>query len=126
MHPVNLQREAFRRHPDQMPEPPQLAPLYTKEQQLYSELPLDVRAPHPISNAEPGHSTEEARFSCLYPPSRSLSHYPKLKGWNVDGPKNRELHFPRQTSTSPTILCSPCQSICPTHAPCKCQVLISC
>ncbi|KAK0151092.1 hypothetical protein N1851_007783 [Merluccius polli] len=30
-----------RRHPDPMPEPPQLAPFNTKEQRLYSKLPLD-------------------------------------------------------------------------------------
>uniref|UniRef100_A0A3B3VFN0 Biogenesis of lysosomal organelles complex-1, subunit 6, pallidin n=1 Tax=Poecilia latipinna TaxID=48699 RepID=A0A3B3VFN0_9TELE len=30
-------REASRRHPDQMPEPPQRAPLDIEEQQLYSE-----------------------------------------------------------------------------------------
>ncbi|PWA28305.1 hypothetical protein CCH79_00019015 [Gambusia affinis] len=35
--PELLTREASRRHPDQMPEPPQLAPLDVKEQRLYSE-----------------------------------------------------------------------------------------
>ena len=33
------------RHPDQMPEPPQLAPLNIDEQQLYSEPLQDVPAP---------------------------------------------------------------------------------
>jgi len=35
--PENLTREASRRHPKQMPEPPHLAPLDAEEQQLYSE-----------------------------------------------------------------------------------------
>ena len=42
--PVNLQREASRRHPNQTPDPPQLAAFEAKEQQLYSELPRDARA----------------------------------------------------------------------------------
>lgn len=37
-----------RRHPNQMPEPPQLPPFDAQEQQLYSELPSDVQAPDPI------------------------------------------------------------------------------
>ena len=88
MCPENLQGEAPRRHPDQMPEPPQLAPFDAKEQRLYSELPPDVRAPHPISKAEPSHPTEETNFGRLYLQSRSFGHYPKLmtigKGWEVD------------------------------------------
>ena len=36
--PENIQGEAPRRHPDQMPEPPQLAPFETKEQLLSSPL----------------------------------------------------------------------------------------
>ena len=39
-------------HPKQMPKPPQLAPLDVEEQQLYSELLLGDRAPHPISKGE--------------------------------------------------------------------------
>jgi len=31
----NLQREAFRRHPNQMPQPPQLTPFNAEEQQRY-------------------------------------------------------------------------------------------
>ncbi len=50
--PKNLQEKVPRRHPDQMLEPPQLPPFDTKEQWLYSELPLDVWAPHLISKAE--------------------------------------------------------------------------
>lgn len=34
----HLHGEASRRHPNQIPEPPQLAPLNSKEQQLYSKL----------------------------------------------------------------------------------------
>jgi len=33
--PKHLHWETFRRHPDQMLEPPQLAPLNAKEQQLH-------------------------------------------------------------------------------------------
>uniref|UniRef100_A0A8C4XBM0 Ig-like domain-containing protein n=1 Tax=Erpetoichthys calabaricus TaxID=27687 RepID=A0A8C4XBM0_ERPCA len=40
--PEHLTREASRRHPDQMPEPPHLTPLDAEEQRLYSEpLPDD-------------------------------------------------------------------------------------
>ena len=49
----HLPTEVSRRHPDQMPEPPQLVPLDIEEQRLYSEPLLDVRVPHPISKAEP-------------------------------------------------------------------------
>ena len=71
-----------------MPEPPQLAPLDAEEQRLYSESLPDVRAPHPISKAEPRHSSEEIHFEHLFPQSHSFSHYPKLvtigEGWDVD------------------------------------------
>lgn len=40
------------RHPHQMPKPSQLAPFDRKEQQLSSELPLNIRAPHSISKAK--------------------------------------------------------------------------
>ncbi|MEQ2295371.1 hypothetical protein AMECASPLE_013628 [Ameca splendens] len=73
-----------------MPEPCQLPPLDVEEQQLYSELLLDGRAPHPISKGEPSHPTEEAHFSRLYPGSRSFGHDPKFmaigEGRNVDRP----------------------------------------
>uniref|UniRef100_A0A8C9VB27 G-protein coupled receptors family 1 profile domain-containing protein n=1 Tax=Scleropages formosus TaxID=113540 RepID=A0A8C9VB27_SCLFO len=36
--PEHLTREASRRHPEPMPEPPQLAPLDAEEQRFYSEL----------------------------------------------------------------------------------------
>ena len=38
----NLSREVLGRHPDQMPEPPQLTVFDADEQRLYSELPPDV------------------------------------------------------------------------------------
>ena len=47
-------------------EPPQLVPLNTEEQQPYSDPVSDVRAPHPISKAEPSHPAKEAHFSHLY------------------------------------------------------------
>lgn len=34
---THLPKEVTRGHPDQMPEPPQVAPLNTEEQQLYFE-----------------------------------------------------------------------------------------
>ncbi len=39
----NLQRKAPRRHPDQMPEPPQLAPFNAKERWLYSKLRISAQ-----------------------------------------------------------------------------------
>ena len=96
--PENLERQAPGRHPDQMPEPPQLTPFDAEEQRLYSELPPDVWAPHLISKAEPSHPPEETQFGRLYPRSPSFGHYPQLtgEGWNVDGPVNRELRLPAQ------------------------------
>ncbi|XP_067434958.1 uncharacterized protein [Thunnus thynnus] len=61
-----------------MPKPPQLAPFNAKEQWLYSKPPPNVRAPHPISKAEPRHSPKEIHFGRLDPRSHSFSHYPKL------------------------------------------------
>uniref|UniRef100_A0A8C6LZV4 Nucleolar protein 12 n=1 Tax=Nothobranchius furzeri TaxID=105023 RepID=A0A8C6LZV4_NOTFU len=88
---------ASRRHPDQMPKPPQLTPFDPEEQRFYSESLPNVRAPHPISKAEPGHPTEETHFGRLYPRSRSFGHYPKLmtigEDWDVDRPVNREPGF---------------------------------
>ena len=42
--PENLQREATRRHPNQMPKPPHLAPFDAQEQWLYSGWPSS--SPH--------------------------------------------------------------------------------
>ncbi|KAF7228520.1 zinc finger protein ZIC 3-like, partial [Nothobranchius furzeri] len=69
----NLTREASRRHPDQMPEPPQLALLDVEEQRVYSEPLPDDRASHPISKGEPSQSSEKTHFGRLYPQSRSFA-----------------------------------------------------
>ncbi|MEQ2294357.1 hypothetical protein AMECASPLE_003072 [Ameca splendens] len=85
-----------------MPKPPQLTPLDVEEQQLYSELLPDGRAPHPISKGVHGHPTEEANFSRFYLESHSLGHdtkfMPIAEGRNVDRQVNRELHFSAQLS----------------------------
>lgn len=48
-----------RRHPNQMPKPPQLAPFDAKEIRLYSG-PADVQ-----SEAEPSHSTKETSVTTV-------------------------------------------------------------
>ncbi|KAK3560072.1 hypothetical protein QTP86_033795 [Hemibagrus guttatus] len=71
-------RETSRRHPKQMPEPPQLPPFDVEEQWLYSELlPGDI-APYPISKGAPRHPAEEAHFGRLYPGSYPFGHDPEL------------------------------------------------
>ncbi|XDV13813.1 hypothetical protein PO909_002140 [Leuciscus waleckii] len=77
-HPEHLPRKASRRHPEQMPEPPQLAPLDVEEQRLYSELLPSDRAPHPISKGSPSHPAEKAHFGHLYPGSCLFDHDPQL------------------------------------------------
>ena len=62
----HLPRETSRRHPDQMPEPPQLAPPNMEEQQLYSGPLMDVRVPQHISKPEPVYPAKEVHFSRLY------------------------------------------------------------
>lgn len=53
---------------------PQLAPFFdAQEQQLYSQLPLNVEAPHPISKPE-----SQRQPACLYPNSHSFDHYQQL------------------------------------------------
>lgn len=47
--PRHLPRETARGHLIQIPEQPQLAPLYVEEQRLYSKHLLGERASHPIS-----------------------------------------------------------------------------
>ncbi|CAG5932572.1 unnamed protein product [Menidia menidia] len=93
--PEHLPREATRRHPEQMPEPPQLAPLHVEEQRLYSEPLPDGRASHPISKGEPRHPAEETHFGRLYPRSRSFGHYPKLvtidEGFTSSPANDREM-----------------------------------
>ncbi|KAK3532345.1 hypothetical protein QTP86_016026 [Hemibagrus guttatus] len=74
----HLPREMSRRHPKQMPEPPQLAPLDVEEQRLYSELLPGDRAPYPISKGVPRHPTEETHFGRLYPGSCPFGHDSKL------------------------------------------------
>ncbi len=67
--PKHLPGKASRRHPEQMPEPPQLTPLDVEEQRLYSELLPSDWASHPISKGAPSHPTEKAHFGRLYPHS---------------------------------------------------------
>ncbi|KAK3514726.1 hypothetical protein QTP70_029193, partial [Hemibagrus guttatus] len=57
--PEHLPREMSRRHPKQMPEPPQLAPFNVEEQRLYSELFPGDRDPYPISEGAPRHPMEK-------------------------------------------------------------------
>ncbi|KAK3572117.1 hypothetical protein QTP86_022195 [Hemibagrus guttatus] len=76
--PEHLPRETSRRHPKQMPEPPQLSPFDVEEQQLYFELLPGNSAPYPISKGVPRHPTEEAHFSRLYPGSYPFGHDPEL------------------------------------------------
>ncbi|MEQ2171923.1 hypothetical protein GOODEAATRI_015637 [Goodea atripinnis] len=65
--PGHLTREVSRRHPNQIPKPPQLAPLDVEKQRLYSESLPDDQASYPISKGEPRHPTEETHFGRLYP-----------------------------------------------------------
>lgn len=60
------------------PKPLHLALLNLEEQQFYSDLLLEERAPHPISKGELRHTAEEIYFACLYPRSWSFSHFPQL------------------------------------------------
>lgn len=46
-----------------MQEPPQLASFDTEEQRLYSELLLDVQAPHSILKAETSHPLQVLAYS---------------------------------------------------------------
>ncbi|XDV11088.1 hypothetical protein PO909_000118 [Leuciscus waleckii] len=81
--PEHLPGKATRRHQEQMPEPPQLAPLDVEEQRLYSELLPSDRASHPLSNGSPSHPVENAHFGHLYPGSCPFGHDSKLIGWNI-------------------------------------------
>ncbi|KAK3507438.1 hypothetical protein QTP70_020628 [Hemibagrus guttatus] len=76
--PIHLPRETSRRHPKQMPEPPQLSPFNVEEQRLYSKLLPGDRAPYPISKRAPRHPTEEAHFGRLCPGSYPFGHDPAL------------------------------------------------
>ncbi|KAK5600055.1 hypothetical protein CRENBAI_010418 [Crenichthys baileyi] len=77
-----------------MPEPPQLAPLAVEEQRVYSEPLPDGRAPHPISMAVPGHPTEKAHFSSLYPGSRSFGHDRKFMAILLTNCVTVKSHYP--------------------------------
>lgn len=98
-------REGSRRHPDQMPGPPQLVPYNAKEQRLHFEPLPDVRPPYPISKAEPSHPAEKANFNHLYWWPCSFGHYLQIltigEGWEVHGSINRDLHFMAQSSLHP-------------------------
>ena len=62
--PQQLPKEASGGHPNEMPQPPQLAPFEAEEQWLYtkpSELTED-RVPHPTPKGEPSHLSGEANF----------------------------------------------------------------
>ncbi|KAK3528665.1 hypothetical protein QTP70_007204 [Hemibagrus guttatus] len=76
--PEHLPRETSRRHPKQMPKPPQLSPFDVEEQRLYSELLPGDRAPYPISKGLPRHPAEEAHSGCLYLGSYPFGHDPEL------------------------------------------------
>ncbi|MEQ2255512.1 hypothetical protein ILYODFUR_014673, partial [Ilyodon furcidens] len=63
----HLAREASMKHPNQMPEPPQLAPLNVEKQRLYSESVPDGQDSHPMSKGESRHPAEETHFGRWYP-----------------------------------------------------------
>lgn len=74
----NFQRKD-RKHPDQMPQPPQLS--MWRSWSIPSSVQMYELS---ISQAEPSHPTNQL----LYPRSHSFSRYPKLvtkvEGWNAD------------------------------------------
>lgn len=74
--PAGHDQNSSRKHPKQMPEPLQLAPFDVEGQGLYSELPLDDRAPHCISKGLCCHTEEESHF--FYPRSCPFSHDPEF------------------------------------------------
>ena len=75
IYPENLQSEACRRHLNQIHEPRQLAPFDTKEQQVYSGVLSDVRAPQPPKSLKNSHSSEQSLFNHIFSPSALiLSH----------------------------------------------------
>lgn len=90
-------------HP--MPEPPQLAPFETKEQQLNSKVSLHVRAPHSISKADCSHPPEETHLGHLYLRSKFFSHYrehtQKTKYTQVCGTLNYPVEIRPQHVLSP-------------------------
>lgn len=77
-----------RKHPGQMPEPPESAPFNVEEQWFYSEPFPNGRLLHPISKREAIQSSEKAHFCRLYLQYYSFGHYPvgmgswfRLKSW---------------------------------------------
>ncbi|KAK3562309.1 hypothetical protein QTP86_033325, partial [Hemibagrus guttatus] len=99
--PEHLSRETSRRHPKQMPEPPQLPPFNVEEQRLYSELLPGDRAPYPISKGAHRHPTEEAHFGHLYPGSYPFGHDPELM--TIDFPWEAEECDPPIVGTHPPV-----------------------
>ncbi|KAK3530867.1 hypothetical protein QTP70_003638 [Hemibagrus guttatus] len=95
--PEHLPRETSRRHPKQIPEPPQLSPFDVEEQWLYSELLPGDRAPYPISKGVPCHPMEEAHFGHLCPGSYPFGHDPELK--SRASPSGAAPSSPQKTST---------------------------
>ncbi len=126
--PKHLPGKASMRHPEQIPEPPQLTLLDVEEQRLYSELLPSDWASHPISKGAPSHPTEKAHFGRLYPGSCPFGHDPKLmtigESRNVDWPVNRELRLAAQlflhhaqTGTSTALLQKLHRSVCQSPVP---------
>uniref|UniRef100_A0A8C6MLL2 Endothelial PAS domain protein 1 n=1 Tax=Nothobranchius furzeri TaxID=105023 RepID=A0A8C6MLL2_NOTFU len=79
-YPKHLPREASRRHPDQMPKPPQLTPFDPEEQRFYSESLPNVLAPHPIFKAETSHPMEGNQFglNIFFPDNIPNFHIPGI------------------------------------------------
>lgn len=87
--PEHLSMDASRRHPKQMSEPPQLAPLHAEEQQLNSKFPqVTELLALPLRVPKPSYPTEETHFGHWYPQPCSFGHFPNLMTvgghWNVD------------------------------------------
>lgn len=101
-----------------MPEPSQLAPLDIKEQLSFSDLPPDVRTPHPICKAEPTQPPlEETHFGHFCPLCHSFSHYAKPIIIMVLTELTSLLKSPQQLYTKPTLMLMLHHWVCPPHAP---------
>lgn len=88
----HFHRKASMTHPDQMPKPPQLAPLNGVDQKRYSESLQDVRASLPVSQGQPRHNRKLISIT-LYPQTYFFSHYQELMtiGWSTYRLVNSEL-----------------------------------
>ncbi len=87
-------REVTRRHPQQMPKPPQLAPFNTKEQRLYCKSLMHDWTSHLILKGDTSNTPEETRScpSYLQPHSSVMTHLTTTgKGKNKDWPVDRDL-----------------------------------